>query len=420
MGNIFAIIFLIIWVFVALKLGGLLSKFKIPSVLAALVLGFIVSYHFLGHFIPIYGSFAKAAQTSIVYKIMTGLGLIGIGIYMGISFKKDTFKKSAAQIIGMPILSTIIVVLIVTIVMHFAIGTSWMLSFLIGTMSSAAIPAYPIATIKEFKASGDVSVRSVPMASVDMAVGFLVFMVASSLALGYYHLVSAPIYYVLLMFIGSGIFGAIFAFVLKEVMKHINNTTVRKIAFVVLSIISVLVASIINKKLGYSFFLEPVYALSTGIIFANSKDVSIQEKIFPAIMPIIWILLVMNIFIIGANINVLLLKQLTGVLLMAAILFLVARFVSKYFSYYIGGKIFKAPQTVCQNMGIALLGFCANGAFFVFYLGQMLQSAHGNPVVYDSIHLMTFATVVVMAAGIINDIIAVPINPIAFRKEIGK
>ncbi|MGL4874839.1 MAG: hypothetical protein ACRC30_09345, partial [Clostridium sp.] len=142
------------------------------------------------------------------------------------------------------------------------------------------------------------------------------------------------------------------------------------------------------------------------------------KKLTSAMMPILWLLLVVNLFIIGANINLILLGDLKGPLLIGAILFLIARIVSKYISYFISGKIFKAPKTVCDNMGVALLGYCANGAFFVFYLNKMLTQAHGNPMVYHQMHLIQLATIIVMSAGIINDLIAVPINPIAFKHEI--
>lgn len=82
-------------------LGYILSKFRIPSILAALFIGMALSYTPFSTFIYSVAAFENT------FSFLANLGVLFLLFYIGLQIELDEMKKSSSDIIWLTVLNTI-------------------------------------------------------------------------------------------------------------------------------------------------------------------------------------------------------------------------------------------------------------------------------------------------------------------------
>lgn len=92
--------------------GYLLSRFRIPSILAALFVGIALSYT------PFYVFIHSSAVFENMFSFLSSLGVLFLLFYIGLQIELDEMKKSSSDIIWLTVLNTIFPFFFGVVAMH--------------------------------------------------------------------------------------------------------------------------------------------------------------------------------------------------------------------------------------------------------------------------------------------------------------
>ena len=208
---------------IALLIGKIISKVKLPSILGWLIAGMIVGPHAL-----------KLMNSDILdsgwYHTLIHVLECAVGLMIGTELVWSQLKKSGKSIIITTLTQSlgtfILVSLVFGIVFKFT-GIPIYLAFIFGGIALATAPAPALSIVKEFKTDGPVTRTLIPMAALDDIVGVVVFFVTMTIVAGRISGQKLPIYMifvvVLLPFVIGTITGIPTGFLLKK--KHSREIT---------------------------------------------------------------------------------------------------------------------------------------------------------------------------------------------------
>jgi len=124
--------------------GSFLSKFRIPSILAALFVGMALSYT----------PFSAFIHSSVVFENMfsflSDLGVLFLLFYIGLQIELDEMKKSSSDIIWLTILNTLFPFILGVIAM-LLYGYGWAIALVIGMTRMPTAEAVIVPILDEFK-----------------------------------------------------------------------------------------------------------------------------------------------------------------------------------------------------------------------------------------------------------------------------
>ncbi len=125
-------------------LGYMLSKFRIPSILAALFVGIALSY------IPLFKSIHLVPAFENTYTFLADLGVLFLLFYIGLQIDLREMKKSSSDIIWLTLLNTIIPFFFgVMAMLLFDYG--WAIALVIGLTRMPTAEAVIVPILDEFK-----------------------------------------------------------------------------------------------------------------------------------------------------------------------------------------------------------------------------------------------------------------------------
>ncbi len=125
-------------------LGYFLSKFRIPSILAALFIGMALSYTPFFTFIHSLTSFEST------FSFLADLGVLFLLFYIGLQIELDEMKKSSSDIIWLTVLNTAIPFIFgVTAMLLYGYG--WAVALVIGMTRMPTAEAVIVPILDEFK-----------------------------------------------------------------------------------------------------------------------------------------------------------------------------------------------------------------------------------------------------------------------------
>ena len=125
-------------------LGYFLSKFRIPSILAALFVGIILSYTPFSPFIHSQEFFENS------FSFLANLGVLFLLFYIGLQIELGEMKKSSSDIIWLTILNTTIPFIFGVIAM-LLYGYGWAIALVIGMTRMPTAEAVIVPILDEFK-----------------------------------------------------------------------------------------------------------------------------------------------------------------------------------------------------------------------------------------------------------------------------
>lgn len=385
---------------VAIICGKLVSKLKLPAILGWLIAGIIFG-PYLAEVVTL------EITSSMWYKVTIKLFECFAGVMIGreIIFKK--IAKSGKQIIGITFIQSIGTFLFVSLafmIVFIIADIPLYLSFVFGGIALATAPAPALSIVNQYHTNGPVTKTLIPLAAIDDIIGVVVFFTVISIVSATHGSVAtspiAIIGMVLLPFVIGIVFGILAALFIK-ITKRSGVRFALLMLFLVLSTISGL---LIDHFVFHSFSLN---YLLIGMSFSATLVNLIPEDELKYILKLYSPILKISLVIVIVNLGIPLDYRLIAGAGIFTVVYILSRAVGKIGGAFIGGKLTKAEPTVTKFLGFTLLPHSGVSLVFTGIATTTLSSFNSS--------LAAIISGTIVAAAIINEIIAVIIAKYAFK-----
>lgn len=387
--------------------GKLVSKIKLPAILGWLIAG-IVFGPYLAEVVTL------DITNSLWYKIMIKFFECFAGVMIGreIIFKK--IAKSGKQIIGITFVQSIGTFLFVSAafaVVFLIADIPVYLAFVFGGIALATAPAPALSIVNEYHTSGPVTKTLLPLAAIDDIIGVIVFFTVISIVGATHGSADASPVAVIGMVLFPFVIGIAFGALSSVLMKAIKNKIPRFCVLLLFLALSVLSGLLIDKFVFGSFTIN---YLLIGMAFSAPAANLVPEEIFEETLKLYSPILNLSLVIVIVNLGMPLDYRLIAGAGLFSFIYILSRAIGKIDGAFIGGKLTKAEPVVTKYLGFTLLPHSGVSLVFTGIATTTLSS-------YDP-SLASIVSGTIVAAAIINEIIAVIIAKCAFKwaGEIGE
>ena len=384
----------------ALVCGKLIAKIKLP-----VILGWLISGIVFGPYLA--GIVTLDITSSLWYQIFIKFFECFVGVMIGreIIFKK--IASSGKQIIGITFVQSIGTFLFVSTVfsiVFFITDIPVYLAFIFGGIALATAPAPALSIVNEYHTSRPVTKTLIPLAAIDDIIGVVVFFTVISIINGMNGSSSASplaiVGMILLPFAIGILVGICAAFLIKRSKDHVQ----RLILLLTFLCASALCGLLIDKYIFHSFTLN---YLLIGMAFSAAIANLIPEQMLSEILKLYNPVLNLSLVIVIVNLGMPLdYRLIAGAGLFTAI-YIFSRAIGKIGGSYLGGRITKADTAVTKYLGFTLLPH--SGVSLVF------TGITVSTLTVTDTALATIVSGTIVAAAIINEIIAVIVAKYAFK-----
>lgn len=384
----------------------LVTKIKLPAILGWLIAG-IVFGPYLG------GLVSTDFLANDGYKIYVHVFECFAGVMIGSEINLKDIKKTGSKIIITTLfqsLGTFIVVSCFFLGFLALLHKPLYLAFIFGGIALATAPAPALSIVKQYRTDGPVTRTLIPMAALDDIVGVIVFFSVISIVNGALGGSSTPAWMVMLMVLLPFAIGLSISFLYCLIQKFFKSDLLSAIFFIFSLLICTMVGVVVDH---YLFGGSSLNYLLIGMAFSLLATNMVEEKRFKEITryfsPILSLSLVIVIVGLGMPLDY---KAMAGAGLLTAV-YIVSRAVGKIGGAYLGARITKCDKNVQKYLGLTLLPH--SGVSLVFTGIAISSLSTLDP---DSVPIIQGT---IVAAAIINEIIAVILAKVAFTKagEIG-
>ena len=383
---------LLIMVILALGIGKLVSKLKLPSILGWLITGMVVGPH----------AFAVMNQETLDagwYQIVVHVLECAVGLMIGTELVWNKIKRSGKSIVITTLtqsLGTFFVVSLVFGVVFYLSDIPVYLAFIFGGIALATAPAPALSIVREFNTKGPVTGTLIPMAALDDIVGCIVFFTTIAIVAGNLSSGELPAYMIALVVILPLIIGAVTGFFAGMLLKREQNAFVTMATLIGMILVTSAVGFVFNHFVMPSPVLNfMLMGMAFSAAFSNMVTEERLEQIMQGFNPILGIAMIIVILNLGAPLDY---HLILGAGMFTAI-YIIARAAGKYFGAYFGASVTKPPESVKKYLGLTLLPH--SGVSLVF-TGIAVSVLAGPAPDCAKIIQGTIA-----AAAVINEIIAV-------------
>ena len=385
---------------VAAACGKMLSKVKLPSILGWLIAGIVFGPYLAG-------VVTLDITNALWYKAAIKLFECFAGVMIGreILFKK--IASSGKQIIGITFVQSIGTFLVVSaafLVVFLIADIPVYPAFVFGGIALATAPAPALSIVNEYHTSGPVTKTLIPLAAIDDIIGVIVFFTVISIVSGTSGAAAASplaIAGMVLFPFAIGIFTGVCAAFL---LKRSKNNTMRLALLVAFLCVSVVCGLLIDKYLFYAFRLN---YLLIGLAFSATVANIVPEKELTETLKLYSPLLNLSLVIVIVNLGMPLdYRLIAGAGLFTAI-YILSRAAGKIGGAFLGGKLTKAEPAVTKYLGFTLLPHSGVSLVFTGIAVTTLTSVDSS--------LAAIVSGTIVAAAIINEIIAVIVAKFAFK-----
>lgn len=383
---------LLIMVILALGIGKLVSKLKLPSILGWLITGMVFGLH----------AFAVMNQETLDagwYQIVVHVLECAVGLMIGTELVWNKIKRSGKSIVITTLtqsLGTFFVVSLVFGVVFYLSDIPVYLAFIFGGIALATAPAPALSIVREFNTKGPVTGTLIPMAALDDIVGCIVFFTTIAIVAGNLSSGELPAYMIALVVILPLIIGAVTGFFAGMLLKREQNAFATMATLIGMILVTSAVGFVFNHFVMPSPVLNfMLMGMAFSAAFSNMVTEERLEQIMQGFNPILGIAMIIVILNLGAPLDY---HLILGAGMFTAI-YIIARAAGKYFGAYFGASVTKPPESVKKYLGLTLLPH--SGVSLVF-TGIAVSVLAGPAPDCAKIIQGTIA-----AAAVINEIIAV-------------
>ena len=380
--------------------GKFISRLKLPAILGWLIAG-IVFGPYLAEVVTL------DISNALWYKIFIKLFECFAGVMIGreIIFKK--ISASGKQIIGITFVQSLGTFLFVSAafsIVFLIADIPVYLAFIFGGIALATAPAPALSIVNEYHTSGPVTKTLIPLAAIDDIIGVIIFFTVISIVSGVNGNTSVSPLTIICIVLLPFVIGIIMGLCASFLMKASKNNYFRFALLLIFLCVSVLCGLIIDCYLFHSFSLN---YLLIGMAFSATVANLLPEKELGEILklydPILNLSLVMVIVNLGMPLDYRLIAG-AGVF---TVIYILARAVGKIGGAYLGGKLAKAEPTVTKYLGLTLLPHSGVSLVFTGIAVTTLTAIDAS--------LASIVSGTIVAAAIINEIIAVIVAKFAFK-----
>ena len=383
---------LLIMVILALGIGKLVSKLKLPSILGWLITGMVFGPH----------AFAVMNQETLDagwYQIVVHVLECAVGLMIGTELVWNKIKRSGKSIVITTLtqsVGTFFVVSLVFGVVFYLSDIPVYLAFIFGGIALATAPAPALSIVREFNTKGPVTGTLIPMAALDDIVGCIVFFTTIAIVAGNLSSGELPAYMIALVVILPLIIGAVTGFFAGMLLKREQNAFATMATLIGMILVTSAVGFVFNHFVMPSPVLNfMLMGMAFSAAFSNMVTEERLEQIMQGFNPILGIAMIIVILNLGAPLDY---HLILGAGMFTAI-YIIARAAGKYFGAYFGASVTKPPESVKKYLGLTLLPH--SGVSLVF-TGIAVSVLAGPAPDCAKIIQGTIA-----AAAVINEIIAV-------------
>lgn len=385
---------------VAFTCGKLISKLKLPAILGWLIAGIV------------FGPYLAEVVTldiinSMWYKIIIKIFECFAGVMIGreIVFKK--IAKSGKQIVGITFVQSIGTFLFVSVafsVVFIMAHIPVYLAFVFGGIALATAPAPALSIVNEYHTSGPVTKTLIPLAAIDDVIGVVVFFSVISIISGTHGGIGTTPLTIMGMVLLPFVIGIVFGILVAFLIKTVKRNDIRFCLLILFLLLSTISGLLINCYIFHSFTLN---YLLIGMAFSATVANLVPERDFEETLKLYRPLLNLSLVIVIVNLGMPLDYRLVAGAGIFTVVYILSRAIGKIGGAYIGGKLTKAQPVVTKYLGFTLLLHSGVSLVFTGIATTTLSS-------FDS-SLATIVSGTIVAAAIINEIIAVVVAKYAFK-----
>ncbi|MGL4772347.1 MAG: cation:proton antiporter [Clostridium sp.] len=394
------ILFMILFIVMALLVGKIISKLKLPAILGWLLTGMLIGPHVLNWM-------SSDIMDAGWFHVVCSIGEVTAGMLIGSELIFRQIKKSGKQIVTITLFEGITTFVLVTLAFFLIADIPFSIALIFGGIALATAPAPSLSIVKEYKAKGPVSKILIPLAALDdilaVVIFFLIIGFISSSLTGE----GVRIIPILMMVIAPIGIGAVTGFVSSKFLKKDCEKWETILKTVMFIILTAAIGKYVNEHyVSVNLFLVGI-AFST--VIANSVEEKRLHRIMGDMEKIIGVALILLILTLGAPLDI---KLIFGAGALTAV-YIIVRACGKILGAFIGGKVSKADKNVSKYLGLALL---PHSGVSLIFTGIAVTTLMPFEPEYALIIQGTIA-----AAAVINEIIAVFLAKQAFKMagEIG-
>lgn len=404
LGNIFGYLAIIATAYVT---GLLISKIKMPAILGWLIVG-VVFGPYLGGLVTT--DFINEAG----YKIFIHCFECFAGVMIGSKINFQSLKKTGKQIIGTTLfqsLGTFAVVTVFFLVVLAIAQKPLYLAAIFGGIALATAPAPALSIVNQYKTDAPVTRTLIPMAALDDIVGIIVFFTVISIVGANLGSGTMAWYLVVLMVLFPFIIGILFGFLFFWFQKLLKNRYLIMASMIIFLLLSVAAGVALDYWLyggsGLNYLLIGMAFSATATNLVKQERYDDLTHDFSPILSLSLLVVVVNL---GMPLDY---RTMAGAGLFTFV-YMISRAVGKIGGAALGSKVFKCDKNVQKYLGLTSLPHSGVSLVFTGIAVSTLSSA--DP---DSAALIQGT---IVAAAIINEVIAVILAKVAFTKagEIGK
>lgn len=388
-------------VVLALIVGTLVRKIKLPAILGWLITGMIVGPHAL----QIMNVDMFNAQW---YQLLMNILEVGVGCLIGSELIVSQLKKSGKQIVITTLFQSLMTFFLVSLafgVIFYIVDIPLYVALLFGGIALATAPAPALSIVQEFKTKGPVTDTLIPMAVLDDVVALVVFMSINSIlsAMKTEASTSLGVTLFLMLFLPiliGLVLGYVGTLVLKVKRKPIPTMLLMGLLCIVIGSFGYALNTYVFKEPVLNFML---IGMGFSAVFSNMLPEKQAAHVMHSFDPLLGIFLTMVILNLGAPLDY---HLILGAGIFTAV-YIIVRAIGKYTGAYMGAKVTGLPTTVQKYLGFTLLPH--SGVSLVFTgiaVSTLNQFDPQSAVIIQG---------TIAAAAIINEVIAVIVAKKAFE-----
>lgn len=380
--------------------GKAVSKIKIPAILGWLIAG-IVFGPYLAEVVTL------DITSSMWYKIMIKFFECFAGVMIGREIVFKRIAKSGKQIIGITFVQSIGTFLFVSAafaVVFLISDIPVYLAFVFGGIALATAPAPALSIVNEYHTSGPVTKTLLPLAAIDDIIGVIVFFTVISVVGATHGSAAASPLAVIGMVLFPFVIGIAFGTLSSVLMKALKKNGLRFCALLLFLALSVIGGLLIDKYVFRSFTIN---YLLIGMTFSATAANLVPEEIFSKTLKLYSPILNLSLVIVIVNLGMPLDYRLIAGAGLFTFVYILARAIGKIGSAYLGGKLTNSEPVVTKYLGFTLLPHSGVSLVFTGIATTTLTSFDPS--------LAAIVSGTIVAAAIINEIIAVIVAKYAFK-----
>ena len=397
---ILSILKLILSGIIALIIGKLISKLKLPSILGWLIAGMIVG----PNAVNLMNNNILHAEW---YHMLMNVLECSVGLMIGTELVWSQLKKSGKSIMTIALTQSIGTFLLVSIIFGIIfkfMGIPIYIAFIFGGIALATAPAPALSIVKEFKTDGPVTKTLIPLAALDDMIGVVVFFTTITIIAGHASGQKLPAYMIIVVLLLPFIIGVITGIPTGFLLKKVKSKQSILIVLIGMILVTAALGIFINTQILPKPILNfMLIGMAFSAAFSNIVEHKKLEEIMAEFNPILMVCMIFVILNLGAPLDY---RLIMGAGLFTAV-YIISRAAGKYLGAAFGGKITNSPATIKKYLGLTLLPHSGVSLVFTGIAVNVLTKFDPGNV---SIIQGTIA-----AAAVINEVIAVIIAKKAFE-----